>query len=71
MHKHCPGLYYYILSYNINHDTFKVNIFQVYTSSAEEALRMSIFAQNVAKVIIIVLMMKKNIIVEKDRKIFA
>ena len=69
MHKHCPGLYYYILSYNINHDTFKVNIFQVYTSSAEEALRMSIFAQNVAKVI--VLMMEKNEILEKDRKIFA
>ena len=32
---------------------------------------MSIFAQNVAKVMIIVLMMKKNTIVEKDRKIFA
>ena len=32
---------------------------------------MSIFAQNVAKVIILVWMMKKNIIVEKDRKIVA
>ena len=45
-----------------------VNIFQVYTSSAEEALRMSIFAQNVAKVTIIILMMKKNLIVEKIEK---
>ena len=68
MCKRCPGPNYNILSYIVNHDTFIVNIFQVYTSSAEEALRMSIFAQNVAKVTIIVLMMKKNMIVEKYRK---
>ena len=68
MCKRCPGPNYNILSYIVNHDTFIVNIFQVYTSSAEEALRMSIFAQNVAKVKIIVLMMKKNIILEKREK---